>query len=269
MPRYHSKIRVNLAIFICASFFIFPISVKAIEPIAPVTPLQTTTTLTTSPTTEETNLCAIFEKVEANVTADADKKVADDLKKQVQQDASRALIRSTLDSKIIEVRAKWTDSRKDYFAKLDVRAVTEDQKIAVRKFEKAVDDALANRQKEIDKARAVYRNNVDAAITQRRDNAKTALPILKESAKTAATEARNKCSEPLPNLQIITSTLKGQLITVQSTFKSSVQGTELIEKTLEKIAEARLDAIKKIDNDFKTTEEAARLKLRTVLGEGF
>ena len=216
---------------------------------------------------EQEALCIKYDGVSLNVANDADKRLQDDQKKQTQQDATRVLLRSNLDSKILDVRSKWEQEKQTFYDRLYGKAITEDQKIAVKKFESIVDSALANRQAAIDKVRLEYRKKIDTMLAKKKENLASALPILKESVTAVSAEAKNSCMQVSANIPIITSILRGQLIAAQKAFKTSVLGPEATDKELLKINEERLNDVKKVDNTFKNLEESARRELRGLLGD--
>jgi len=258
MLRHSSKIALILAmVFILVDFSVNNIAGAVASPV--VTPATSSSV--------SVDVCVRFDPVVATIAAEADKRLEADKKNRPQQDATRQQIRTKLDTGVSDIRDQWDSAKGSYYAKLQSRAVTDGQKEAVKKFIAVVDSAVTKRRSDIDQARKSYRDNIDRLMHDRRTNADTGLIVFNDSIKTIVTDIHDKCLKNPDDLLLLKDQLQGQLRIIQKTYQIDIKGDDLT-KTLSDLADERQNAIKKIDNNFKATEEAARLKLREVLGEG-
>lgn len=169
-------------------------------------------------------------------------------KKESEIDAKRASGRVDTDNK----RIKTAD-------KLNTKAKTDAQKVAVAAYTKAISDSATARRTEIDAAVKIYREGVAAVYTVKTTDTDTGFLAYKTSVEAAIQKATADCVNKVSSKTVSVSfnkSVKDAKTTLTASKKNSTQNTQI-----KALKETRDAAFKKAEADFKQATDKARADL--------
>lgn len=171
------------------------------------------------------------------------------------------------DAKLADLRSKRDSNLEEHFRKLEERAQTEEQKNAVAEFKETVRNAIEARREAIDAAIEKFRADVKTLQTSRKTTIEGDAEDFISAQKSAFEKAQSDC-EKLIDPKTVRQTLHSSLKLAKSNYGVEKQNREKIRTQMQTLIQTRKSAIEKAIADFKTTMEAAKVKLKTVLSDG-
>lgn len=167
---------------------------------------------------------------------------------------------------IKERRDKWDENRGEHFTKLGEKAQTDEQKQAVAAFVKTVTIAVKDRRAAFDKAILDFQKGVGVLYKSRTTVLAGAIATYKTDVKSAFDKASQDCGSDVA-IKTVRSNLRNDLKDVRDQYREDVksfggQGTEI-----QKLVEAKKQAMNKAKDDFKTILEQALATLKAVFPE--
>ena len=165
------------------------------------------------------------------------------------------------DAKLTEKRAKWDTNRDEHFAKLEEKAVTDEQKQALLVFKQAVTAAIAARRAAINEAIDDFRRGVEQAKIDRKSAADALRNTFRNSIRAAFEKAKTDCDVGVDPATIRTN-FRAEVKTAKEKFESDRQELEKLQTSMETLINTRKEAIKKAIEDFKTVMETARTEFK-------
>jgi hypothetical protein len=161
------------------------------------------------------------------------------------------------DAKLTEKRAKWDTNRDEHFAKLEEKAVTDEQKQALLVFKQAVAAAIAARRAAIDEAISNFRQGVEQAKVDRKSAADALRNAFRNSIQAAFQKAKADCDAGVDPATIRTN-FRAEVKAAKDEFEIDRQELEKLQTSMEALINTRREAIKKAIDDFKAAMEKAK-----------
>lgn len=169
------------------------------------------------------------------------------------------------DTKITDQRTKFDTNLDDQIVKLEKRATTAEQTAAVNEFEQTVRTAVATRRTAVDAARQTFRDGVQMAISDHRSAVDQEITDFKAKLDAAFTKAQSDCAAGV-DPSTVRSDLRTAVRAAKDDLKLDRAGNSKVGPEVVKLVSDRRSAVEKARADFKTTVEAARVKLKDALG---
>lgn len=145
------------------------------------------------------------------------------------------------------------------FAKLDDKAVTEEQKAAVVEFKASVNNAIDTRRTAIDSVIQDFRSEMDSLNTAQKSKIDAAVTDFNTARKAAITKAKASCASGVADA-VVKSTFDSDMQAAKDAFKMAKGSLE--KKDVETIISARKNAIDVAITNFKNAMTAAQDKLK-------
>jgi len=180
-----------------------------------------------------------------------------------QSNASLASVRVKEDQALSTTRQNMDAKKEQYYAQLEAKATTDEQKTAVQNFETAMDAASTARKSAIDAANKAFRDGVDAIIAQKQPLIQQAGPAFEAAVKSAFDKAKSSCTSGTASATV-RSTLLTDLKTAKDQFKTAVNAGNAINSQMKTLKATRNSAFKKAATDYKTAVQKATADLKAV-----
>lgn len=165
------------------------------------------------------------------------------------------------EAKLVALRAQWNNNRDAQFAKLNEKATTDAQKLAVADFEKTTKTAISTRQVAVDAAIATFRAGVKNLIITHENGVSGDRTAFEATIKAAFDAAKNDCQNNIAAATVSTN-LKNALAAARSKFKLDKQDVPKMGSDIQSLITARKQLVDKAFVDFKATMETARVALK-------
>jgi hypothetical protein len=221
---------------------------------------------TNNATTTKETTCSRLDNVLDRLSSDVNTRVAKITTERQNNAAKLAANRSDWDNKIATARKNWDNTRNQYFAKLEAKATTDQQKTAVQTFETSVDAAVTVRRSAYDANRATYRSAVNTAITNNQSDIDQAIATLRSDYSAAVAKAQSSCASGTA-YKDVAATLTADLQVARTKFKASRAANPNIAQTVKSLASAEKTADQTADQQFKASVNAAYAQLRTAFNK--
>lgn len=167
--------------------------------------------------------------------------------------------------RIREHREKFDQSLAEHLERLSRRATNANQSAAVAEFEKTVKEAIATRRAAVDSAREKFIAGVKAAISARRTALSNASDAYRTTVNAAITKAIADCAAGV-DASTVRSELQSAVRDAKEDFRQARSAAEKVGPSVSKLTSERREAVAQAKDEFRKTVEAARDKLRDVLG---
>lgn len=183
------------------------------------------------------------------------------------QDARLSTLESRVDTKVAADRVAATARRASEFKKLEAKATTDAEKVAVTNYENSVNQAVTARRVAIDAARATFRIAVKNAILARRNTLSDQTDAFIMSAGNALSIAESSCNSNGDTPAAIRHTLQVSLKTARLTFIGDRQSDGKTPAIVRQLAQTRVAAFKAADQTFQSAIKAAAQTLKAAFGD--
>lgn len=165
------------------------------------------------------------------------------------------------DAKLAALRAQWNANRDAQFAKLEEKATTDAQKLAVADFEATTKAAISKRQSAVDAAIATFRVGVKNLIVTRQQGVGDDRTAFEAAIKAAFNQAKTDCDNNVAPATVHTN-LKNALAAARSKFKLDKQGEPKVGADIQALIATRKQAVDVAMAAFHATMEKARTTLK-------
>lgn len=209
--------------------------------------------------------CARFTEKTGNKTERMDDRAGNVSDRVMNRGERRTDRRDNRDDTLSEKRDNQDDRRSDLYTKLEGRADTDEEKAAVAEFKATVDKAVEDRRSAIDKAISDFRTGVDASVDTRNSSVKDTHSAFKQAVDAAVAQAKSDC-ESGKSPEEVRSAYEAAMKAARENRNEDKQVIDKIGDDIKKLAETRKAAVEKALADFKATVEAAKEKLKSVMG---
>jgi len=179
--------------------------------------------------------------------------------KQVEREQKLEQKRDSRDARLETYREKWGEHWDEHFAKLENKASTSEEKLALVEFKETVIDAMASRQAAVDKAISDFRTALDKTILDRKNAVDAAKIAYQDAYNEAVQKAKDDCAAGA-NPAEIRATLKAALKAAKDQYNSARRAIEKMD--LKPLVEARQEAFKEALDYFKKVMETERAELK-------
>jgi hypothetical protein len=169
------------------------------------------------------------------------------------------------DEKLSQKRNLRDENFEKHFAGLEEKARTEEQKKAAKKFQEAMEKAIAARRSAIDDAIENFRTAVAALHKDRKTSIDAETEEFINTQKTAIEKARSECAQN-SNQASVRQAVKNSLALAKKNFSQSKQNAEKIRTQMETLIQTRKSAIEKANSDFKAAIEKAKTEFKKEFG---
>jgi hypothetical protein len=165
------------------------------------------------------------------------------------------------DTKLATLRTQWNSNRDAQFAKLNEKATTDAQKLAVADFEKTTKTAISTRQAAVDAAIVTFRAGVKNLIVTYENGVSGDRTAFEAAIKAAFDAAKTDCQNNVSPATVRTN-LKNALAAARSKFKLDKQDVPKVGSDIQSLIAARKQSMDKAFTEFKATMETARAALK-------
>lgn len=169
------------------------------------------------------------------------------------------------DKRLASYRELWDENRSDHYAKLEERAITDEQKSAVLDFQEAVENAVSDRKNAIDDAINNYRIAVDAQVEEKLENNNVAIDLFNAAISNAIEKAKNDCISGT-QIEIVRQQFKDSLQIARNNLKVSIDANQL-KDIIQELNEIKKEEIALAVSDFKYALEEAKVELKLAFNE--
>lgn len=174
--------------------------------------------------------------------------------------------RGERDDNLTEFRNNADEWREDSYNILESKAITDEQKKAVKKFKETVEAAVETRRDAIDAAIDAFRSGVDQAIVDHLENVDGVVNTYRNTVRTALEKAKSDCDNEVDSKTVRTN-LHASLKAAGSQLKEDKTGVTKFSATMQSLIDAKKAAFEKAITDFKTAMKAAVAELKKSLPE--
>jgi hypothetical protein len=176
--------------------------------------------------------------------------------------------RATWDQDRASSQTKWDAQRQSNFAKVETKAVTPEQKAAVKAYETSITNALTIRRSANDAARASFRAGVDAAIKSRRSKLDDQVMAFSTTVASDIIVAKSSCSADSsaaggPAIRVA---FVDSLKSARTAFQNDRKDDDKITTVVKDLATTRENTVKANDSAFNAAAKNARDSLKAVFG---
>lgn len=259
MSKVNSKFFVSAYLVVLIVFFVvLPQELFALEGVSRGQNLEKT------PARESicSRMDAIYENIE-NRSRDREQKIFE----KAQERKSKIEERRNLRTQNLESRrVEWDKNRSERYTKLMEKAQTDVQKIAVVSFQKAIEEAVAQRRNAINKATEEFRRGIDSALSDRKNLIDKAVENYQKDRKEAFEKAKASCNTGKSSSEV-RAQLHSDLESALKKFRSGRMSAEKLNEKVKLLSETRKQAVKKAIEDFRSTLKLEISKLRSVFRE--
>lgn len=166
--------------------------------------------------------------------------------------------REERDQRYEEKQARWDANRADHFAKLDEKAVTDEQKEVATDFQQAVVAAIRIRRDAVNAAIQEFRQGLEDAKLARKGSIDEAIITFRASSEAAIEKAKTDCEAGIIDPETIQETLRKELKAIKEEYITARQEAEKINTDMEVLITVKREAIEKAQYDFKQALEQAK-----------
>ena len=171
------------------------------------------------------------------------------------------------DEKLNELRMEQDARREEWYAKLDDRAGTDEQKAAVAAFQETVEEATEDRREAVDAARDTFRDGIEALSDGREDDF-TALAAAYQSAVDAAVDEAESACEDEDDVLTIRENFRAALKAAHDAMVAGRQEANDLNEEVSQLAGVRNESIRVAVEAFKDTLDDAKDTLREAFPKG-
>lgn len=175
--------------------------------------------------------------------------------------------RQERDERYEEKKAKWDANRADHFAKLDEKAVTDEQKEITTDFQQAVVAAIRIRRDAVYAAIQEFRQGLDDAKIARKGSTDQAIIAFRVSSEAAIEKAKTDCEEEGVDPKAVQKTLRNELKAAKQEYIDARQEVEKVDIDMEALITAKREAIEEAQDDFKQALEQAKADFKADFSE--
>lgn len=172
---------------------------------------------------------------------------------------------SGIQEKIDSKRIKWQENRSKFYEKIGQKAKNDSQKQALANLKQEIDQAITERKAMIDQARIDFRASFEEAVGARHQAVIQALNDYKADLEAAYNKAKADCEQGLT-----AKTLKEALARALKVGKDKLQEAKTqidsFGDLLAPIVQARNEAIKKAQDDFRAIVSSAKEEFKAAWG---
>ena len=161
-------------------------------------------------------------------------------------------------------REKWDENRQEQFAKLQEKAQTDSQKQAVIAFVKTITQAVKDRRAAFDKAISDFQKGLQAINKSRVGTLSKAVTDYKSSVKEAFDKADQSCESGIA-IKTIRNNLREDLQGVRSQYQADIKKFQGNGAEIQKLVEAKKEAMNKAKDEFKVTLDQALAILKAAM----
>lgn len=169
--------------------------------------------------------------------------------------------RLNVDEKRLSIRARVDANRDERISKLEARATTSDQKIAVTAFRTTLASITETHRLAVDEAVKAYRENVDQALSLRKTANETARTAFKAAVDGLLAKAKTDCDNGV-DIQVIRRNINEGIKAAREEFRQAVQGIDKAKVTVNSSTETRKMAVTRAQEEFRAAYEKAIADLR-------
>ncbi|NTW45920.1 MAG: hypothetical protein HGB18_02570 [Candidatus Moranbacteria bacterium] len=171
--------------------------------------------------------------------------------------------RDTRDEELSAIRSRQDARRIEWYGKLVDRALSDEQKEAVEKFRKTVDQAVEDRRDAVDAAIAAFRSGVDSLVSGKKGVAEDAVEEFRKSVDAAVAQAKADC-ESGKDPETIRNSFRDSLKAARTRLAERRKAAEGIGSQVEALAKTQNEAVREAQETFRKTFEQALTDLRKV-----
>lgn len=167
--------------------------------------------------------------------------------------ANRDAFREGLRSEIDQKRSVWLEE-------LRGRAETDDEKKAIKQYQKQIEEAIDDRREAIDEAIVAYRTSVDVAVTKRRAAMESTRSAFQSSVRDTLGDVQRNCEEGNGGAAIARN-FKAALAAARTKLEADKKNALLVEGQVKDLLRTRKQAAETAFVDYQATLAAARSDL--------
>lgn len=212
----------------------------------------------------ETAFCDDLVSLSEKIIAPIEALSKEATKAQAQKFKALTTIRAERDLKKSAERTAFTVMQEEQFSSLEDRAVTREEKSAVRAFESAVDAAFTVRSRAIDTALVVFRTGLDRSIASWQKGLTTATNVFVNTMKSAIRSAESDCKSGKGTAR---ATFQITFRDARAVFQKSVTELTAIRDSVEILTTTRNSAFDQAQANFVASVNKAVEELRKVFPE--
>lgn len=213
----------------------------------------------------ERPVCERFASFKTRSDAQATKR-KDKFSQQLEARAEKLTDRRDARAERIEAhRVKFDQVLAEHIARLNARATNAEQAAAVAEFEKAVKEAMAKRRAAVSAAHQAFIKGVQDAVTARRQALAASATTYYSAIGTAIDQAVANCDAGT-DPSTVKSELQTAIRSAKEDFREARASTAKVGPNVSELTKVRREAVQKARDEFKATVEAARDKLKEILG---
>ncbi len=167
-----------------------------------------------------------------------------------------------IDTDVATRREQASVSLKENFTKLEAKATTDNQKMAVTTYKAAVSSAVSTRRAAYDSARQIFRDAVKAVTLTRRDEVSAQLTSFATTVDTAISTAKNTCTGNGKTGNAVHEAYQNSLKTAKNSFQEHRSSDEKIKGQIGALAATRDATFASTNVAFKASLELAKKDLQ-------
>ena len=156
-----------------------------------------------------------------------------------------------------EKKAKWDANRAEHFAKLDEKAVTDEQEEVTTEFQQAVNAAIRIRRDAVNAAIQEFRQGIEDTKIARKGSIDEVVTAFRNSSEAAIGKAEADCGQG-DDPKTVQERLRNELKVAKQEYVNARQGISGIDVDMEALIIDKREAIEKAQEDFKQALEDAR-----------
>lgn len=174
--------------------------------------------------------------------------------------------RDTRDEKLSDIRSEQDARRLEWYAKLQAKASTDEERRAVETFRKTVDGAVEVRRDAVDAAIASFRSAVDSLVDGKKGTTDAAVEEFRKGVDAAVVQAKADC-EAGKDPETIRNTFKESLKAARGKLVERRKTAEGIGSQVETLAKTRTESVRQAQDAFRKTLEQALAELKKAFPE--
>lgn len=170
--------------------------------------------------------------------------------------------RNGRDAKLEEARSEADQKRSEWYARLEDRAIGDDQKDAVVKYKQTVEEAADDRRDAVDAAIAEFRKGVDELAVKRSTSMQTARDTFGASVEAAVKKLETDCANGVATETLIKD-FKASLKSGREKLAADKKAVATLESEIKILAEVRKKSIAAAVTTFRAELQTANEALQT------
>ncbi len=169
------------------------------------------------------------------------------------------------ESTLIQRRQVRDQYRSEFYARLQERVKTQQQKDAVSEFEDTIEDAVKARREAVDAALDIFHDGVQQAVDSKKSSVDNLIAEYEKNREQLAAEVRNFC-ETSGDVAETRQTLRNRLQQAREEFKTDQKEISSVGGTVRELAQTKNESIRKASETFMSVLKDAQNKLQAELG---